>query len=58
MMSFGLRACSTSGPMPMDSRVPGRKFSISTWLSASRSFRMSMQPGPRKFIARDFLLRA
>src|SRR5947208_3533859 len=34
MTSFGLRASSTSGPRPIRSNVPGRKFSISTWASS------------------------
>ena len=34
MMSFGLRACNTSGAKPKRSKIPGRKFSTNTSASS------------------------
>ena len=47
MIRFGLYSCNTSGPSPMASRVPGRKFSMNTWEVFERSSSSSF---PRFFL--------
>ena len=56
-ISFGLRACRSSGPSPQPSMAPGRKFSISTSASRASSRTMACACGWRKSNARDCLLR-
>ncbi len=56
--SRGLRLCSSAGPSPIFSSVPGRKFSISTSAVAIRSVKISRPRGGRRLSATLFLLRA
>ena len=58
MMRSGLRACSTSGPSPISSSVPGRKFSISTSEVAISRSSAAMPADLRRSRAIERLFRA
>ena len=56
--SPGLASCSTSGPMPQRSSVPGRKFSITTSASAARVRKTSCPSGDERLSVIGLLVAA
>ena len=56
--SAGLTAASASQPRCHRSSVPGRKFSVTTCVPATRRFTSAWPSGSRKLQVMDFLLRA
>src|SRR3954454_1851399 len=57
-MARGLRACTSSGPSPHFSIVPGRKFSSTMSAPAASSPAIRWPSGARRFSATERLLRA